>query len=95
MKLLIVSLLVDPLLLSCGSLSKNSWSGGEDSQKLTQLIDKYWEFKIQESPMFATYAGDHRFNDQLDKISLNDQRRQQFLFGDPMERDVWTPATSS
>ena len=79
MKLLIVSLLVAPLLLSCGSLSKNSWSGGEDSQKLTQLIDKYWEFKIQESPMFATYAGDHRFNDQLDKISLNDQRRQQLF----------------
>ncbi|MCB0384400.1 MAG: DUF885 domain-containing protein, partial [Bdellovibrionales bacterium] len=80
MKNLILAFLTIVLFSACTSAQKDGWSGGEDSKKLKTIIDQYWEFKIQESPTFATYTGDHRFNDQLDRVSLDDHKRRYLYF---------------
>jgi uncharacterized protein (DUF885 family) len=51
---------------------------------LAKLMDDYWEWSLKENPLFATYAGDHRFDDRLPKVSLADSEQrnndeQQFL----------------
>jgi uncharacterized protein (DUF885 family) len=33
--------------------------------QLKQLLDEDWEFRMQADPLYATYTGDHRFNDRL------------------------------
>ncbi len=48
------------------------------------LISKEWDNRMRESPLWATRAGDHRFNDQLGSVSVEDAnrraaQRQEFL----------------
>ena len=45
-------------------------------EDLASLIDAYWDYQMTESPLFATRAGDHRFNDKLAKVSLADASRR-------------------
>ncbi|HJQ79909.1 MAG TPA: DUF885 domain-containing protein [Lacipirellulaceae bacterium] len=40
------------------------------------LLEEAWEFRLREDPLFATETGDHRFDDQLPKISLADENRR-------------------
>lgn len=37
----------------------------EASMKLNQIFDSYWEFRLKSDPTFATYIGDHRYDDKL------------------------------
>lgn len=46
------------------------------SEQFAQLLDDAWEFDLQEFPLSATEAGDHRYDDQLPKISLADAKRR-------------------
>lgn len=46
------------------------------SQQFERLIADEWEFRLSESPVFATRCGDYRFNDKLAKVSLADQDRR-------------------
>ncbi len=39
------------------------------SDALRQLTDRYWEARLEASPLFATYLGDHRFDDRVDDLS--------------------------
>ncbi len=34
------------------------------SVQLHKLFDDYWEFVLKSSPSFATYIGDHRYDDK-------------------------------
>ncbi len=36
---------------------------------LNHLYEDYWEFILHESPTYATYLGDHRYDDKLDDVS--------------------------
>ena len=36
---------------------------------LNHLYEDYWEFILHESPTYATYLGDHRYDDRLDDVS--------------------------
>ena len=36
---------------------------------LTSLFKEYWEFVLQTWPWFATYLGDHRYDDKLEDLS--------------------------
>ncbi|HRW37291.1 MAG: DUF885 domain-containing protein [Acidimicrobiales bacterium] len=36
---------------------------------LRDLTDRYWEARLEASPLFATFLGDHRFDDQVDDLS--------------------------
>ena len=37
--------------------------------QLKQLLDEDWEFRMQADPLYATYTGDHRFDDRLPTVS--------------------------
>ena len=39
------------------------------------LIDDAWEYQMQQSPLFATRTGDHRFNDQLPPVSIEQSKK--------------------
>lgn len=47
-----------------------------ESDKLHQLIDDSWEFRLAESPQMATSVGDHRANDRLDSLTPEDIERR-------------------
>ena len=46
------------------------------SRQFAALLEDAWETSLKESPLFATSAGEHRFNDRLDEVSLADQQRR-------------------
>lgn len=39
------------------------------STTLRDLADRYWEARLVASPLFATFIGDHRYDDRVDDIS--------------------------
>ena len=46
------------------------------SAQLEQLFADEWEFRLKENPTFATYFGDHRFDDKLPAVSEADEERR-------------------
>ncbi len=36
---------------------------------LRTLADRYWEARLEDSPLFATFLGDHRYDDRVDDLS--------------------------
>ena len=44
--------------------------------QLQQLLANEWEVRMQESPLFATRCGDHRFDDRLPAVSEEDFQRR-------------------
>jgi uncharacterized protein (DUF885 family) len=45
------------------------------------IADEYWEAKLEASPLFASFLGDHRYDDRADDLSADEERRL---------RSVWT-----
>jgi uncharacterized protein (DUF885 family) len=43
---------------------------------LETIQNHYWEFRLRESPLFATSTGDARYNDQLGAVSVADCERR-------------------
>ncbi len=46
------------------------------TDELNKLVDESWEFDVREDPLYATQAGDHRFNDRLPSDTIEDQVRR-------------------
>jgi uncharacterized protein (DUF885 family) len=46
------------------------------SEQLAELLAQSWEFALVEDPLFATHAGDGRYNDRLPRETLADQDRR-------------------
>src|SRR6266852_6833911 len=40
-----------------------------DAVPLNRLYEDYWEFILKENPTFATYLGDHRYDNLLEDVS--------------------------
>jgi uncharacterized protein (DUF885 family) len=70
------------LSLTCGI----STAAGNPSTDFTQLLDEVWEFDLSEDPLSATDIGDHRFDDKLPKISLEDEERRASAITQFLER---------
>lgn len=45
------------------------------SGQLTEIITEEWESRLQYDPVFATYTGDRRFNDRLQRVTEDDYGR--------------------
>jgi uncharacterized protein (DUF885 family) len=56
------------------------------SPELAAIQDEYWEFRLRESPLFATSTGDSRYNDQLGKVSVTDSERRNKVYQDFLTR---------
>jgi uncharacterized protein (DUF885 family) len=39
------------------------------------IADEYWEAKLEASPLFASFLGDHRYDDRADDLSADQERR--------------------
>jgi uncharacterized protein (DUF885 family) len=48
----------------------------EASEQFAALLKESWEYTLREAPLFATETGDHRYDDQLPKVSLADEHRR-------------------
>ena len=46
------------------------------SSELRKVFDEEWEFRVKEFPLFATHAGDHRFDDKLPSVTESDAQRR-------------------
>lgn len=55
-------------------------SSENDASVLNRLYEDYWEFVLKENPSFATYLGDHRYDNWLEEVSAQayEQRIDQF-----------------
>jgi uncharacterized protein (DUF885 family) len=42
---------------------------------LRSLADEYWEARLEASPLFATFLGDHRYDDRVDDLSAQNEQR--------------------
>ena len=38
------------------------------------LAEEYWEAQLEASPLFATYMGDHRYDDRVDDLSVETEQ---------------------
>ena len=45
------------------------------SATLRALADEYWEARLEASPLFATFLGDHRYDDRVDDLSAEAEQR--------------------
>lgn len=54
--------------------------------KWDQLFADYWDFQMERSPMWATYLGDHRFDDKLQDVSPESLERQRLALRDFLQR---------
>ncbi len=43
---------------------------------LRDLTERYWEHRLETSPLFATFLGDHRYDDRVDDLSAEAEARQ-------------------
>jgi len=41
----------------------------DNNKELNGLMQDYWEFVLKNNPAFATYIGDHRYDDRLEDLS--------------------------
>jgi uncharacterized protein (DUF885 family) len=51
------------------------------SAQLRDLADRYWDARMVASPLFASFLGDHRYDDRADDLSADAEARQ---------RDTWS-----
>jgi uncharacterized protein (DUF885 family) len=42
---------------------------------IRSIADEYWEAKLEASPLFASFLGDHRYDDRADDLSAEEERR--------------------
>lgn len=56
------------LQLACVDRTSDEKNGAATA--LHQLFDDEWQNRLQSGPLFATEAGDHRYNDRLDDVSI-------------------------
>ncbi len=75
------------MLLILFFLSGCGKPGEDQGNRLSSLFAREWEHRLQESPLFATSVGDHRFNDKLPSYSLKSEQRS-YEFYQQVEKDL-------
>ncbi|QXC60926.1 DUF885 domain-containing protein [Aquihabitans sp. G128] len=64
------------------------------SPQLRDLADRYWEARLEASPLFATFLGDHRYDDRVDDLSAEGEAAQRATWaGFLAEAEAIDPAT--
>lgn len=58
------------LLTICVTATPPTARAETASQAFAALLDETWEWGLRQYPLFATQAGDHRYDDQLGQVSL-------------------------
>jgi uncharacterized protein (DUF885 family) len=53
---------------------------------IRSIADEYWEAKLEASPLFASFLGDHRYDDRADDLSAEEERRLRLVWVGLRER---------
>ena len=53
---------------------------------IRSIADEYWEAKLEASPLFASFLGDHRYDDRADDLSAEEERRLRSVWVGQRER---------
>jgi uncharacterized protein (DUF885 family) len=61
-------------------------NGTDGNTELKRCMEEYWEFFLEQNPLFATYIGDHRYNERLEDRSEESFTRQAAFYGKLLER---------
>jgi uncharacterized protein (DUF885 family) len=56
------------------------------SADLRAIADEYWEDKLEASPLFASFLGDHRYDDRADDLSAETEQRLRSRWVDLCDR---------
>src|SRR5258706_5193020 len=56
------------------------------TNRLHSLFDEYWENHLREAPTYATFLGDHRYDDRLEDFSADGTRRRRARRADLIRR---------
>jgi uncharacterized protein (DUF885 family) len=59
---------------ACGVLQADDRSA---TDQFAKLLNDAWEYRLRENPLFATSTGDHRYDDRLPRVSLDDTNRHE------------------
>jgi uncharacterized protein (DUF885 family) len=60
--------------------------GTANTSPVRALADEYWEARLEASPLFATFLGDHRYDDRVDDLSVEAERADRARWADLRER---------
>src|SRR5688572_21207362 len=67
-----------------------------DDTELRRIADDYWEAVMVASPVYATFVGDHRFDDRMDDLSeAEEDATLAVITGIVVEAEALDPATLS
>lgn len=55
-------------------------------QQFQALVEEVWQFKLKEAPLFATSAGEHRWNGRLPEVSEEDSARRDRKYQDFLQQ---------
>ena len=64
------------LIVLSVSLTDPACAQTNAERAFNELLKAHWENRLQENPLAATRSGDHRFNDQLPDVSIEDSNRR-------------------
>jgi uncharacterized protein (DUF885 family) len=67
--------------IACREVSAPGTAGGGVNSRsaggeLASILEAEWEWRLRENPQFATTVGEHRYDDQLSKESIEDETRR-------------------
>jgi uncharacterized protein (DUF885 family) len=83
MKVIMRKLLITLTILMCLALLGFGKKQDSASKQLNKLFEDELEFSLRQDPLFATFYGDHRFDDKLPQVSLdniNQKAKQTTVF---------------
>ena len=66
--------------------SAQTASRGEPTIQVNALFDEYWQWAMREFPEYATYLGDHRYDDRLTDLSASATTRRRAARTDFLDR---------
>ena len=53
-----------------------AWAAESATDEFAALVDRMWQFQLEQEPLFATSVGEHRYNDRLPAVSRTDSERR-------------------
>lgn len=77
MRRLVLSLAL-VLFAGCATVESPEQTSASEAERLEQVVENYFDRTLEMNPVFATFIGDHRFDDQLPN-SLGEEYQQASL----------------
>ncbi len=74
-----------PLLIGI-ALIGYACSSQSAHDRLHQLLDEEWDFRLSEDPLMATSVGNHRYNDRLPAVTAADWERRANVWREMVEQ---------